>query len=175
MGRLWASWARCQHPGPPWSQAWLGGRGRCPASGPAVSPCSPGTDLLGSGALGLEESWEPPRSWAGDHWGCGCGGAKVMLGTHVCLVCSLGRSRTVSGEVLAGSRVGERRGSALGQGCPYGLSSFSEGPLHPKCCVGGLAGVREGEGGLLKVSTRDPASLGLGSGLDPEDRLYGGP
>ena len=96
-----------------------------------------------------------------------------MLGTHVCLVCSLGRSRTVSGEVLAGSRVGERRGSALGQGCPYGLSSFSEGPLHPKCCVGGLAGVREGEGGLLKVSTRDPASLGLGSGLDPEDRLYG--
>lgn len=127
MGRLGGSWAQCQHPGCPWSQAWLGGRGRCPAWGPAVSPRSPGTDLLGSGALGLKEGWEPPRSWAGDHWGCGCGGAKVMLGIHICLVCSLGRLRTVSGEIMAGSRVGEWRALPWARAAHMGFLASQKG------------------------------------------------
>ena len=133
MSRLWGSWAWCQCLGPPWSQAWLGGRGRCLAWGPAVSPRSPDTDLLGSGGLGPEEGWEPPRCWAGDHWGCGCGGAKVMLGTHVCWACSLGRLRTVSGEILAGSRVREQCGGL----CPEpGLPSSCGAPASPVAELG---------------------------------------
>ena len=50
-------------------------------------------------------------------------------------------------------------GSALGQGCPYGLSGFSEGPLPLKCWVGGLAGVREGEG--MGSSKSQPGILPL--------------
>lgn len=41
------------------------GQGQCPAWGPAASPRSPSTDLLGSGALGLEEGWESPRKVLG--------------------------------------------------------------------------------------------------------------
>lgn len=177
MSRLWGSWAWCQCLGPPWSQAWLGGRGRCLAWGPAVSPRSPGTDLLGSGGLGPEEGWEPPRCWAGDHWGCGCGGAKVMLGTHVCWACSLGRLRTVSGEILAGSRVREQCGGLCPEpGLPIWAFWLLRKASTSKVLGGGLSrGQRRRRHGFLKVSTRDPASLGVGSGLDPEDRLYGGP
>ena len=56
------------------------GQGRCPAWGPAASPRSPSTDLLGSGALGLEEGWESPRSWAGDLLGPWVSGSQGHAG-----------------------------------------------------------------------------------------------
>lgn len=108
-------------------------------------------------------------------WGCGCAGAKAMLGTHVCLACGLGRLRTVSGEILAGSRVGGG-GLCLGPGLPMWafrlLRWASTSEVLGRVPSGGQ---RRRRHGLLKVSTREPASLGLGGGLGPEDRLHGGP
>ena len=98
-----------------------------------------------------------------------------MLGTHVCSACSLGRLRTVSGEILAGSRVGGG-GLCLGQGLLMWAFQLLRRASTSKVLGGEVSGgQRRRRHGILKVSTREPASLGLGGGLGPEDRLYGGP
>lgn len=175
MGRLWGFWARCQHPGPPWSQAWLGAGGGA----------RPG-DLLPLHAPQALTCWAQGRwGWkrVGNHqgpgqessWGRGCAGAKATLGTHVCSARSLGRLRTVSGEILAGSRVGGG-GLRLGPGLLLWAFRLLRRASTSKVLGGELSGgQRRRRHGILKVSTRDPASLGLGGGLGPEDRLYGGP
>ena len=47
----------------------------------------------------------------------------------------------------------------MGKDCSCGLSGFSEGPLPPKCWVGSLAGVREGE--RMGSSKSQPGNLPL--------------
>lgn len=76
---------------------------------------------------------------------------------------------------MAGSGVG-CGGLCLGQGLLMWAFRLLRRASTSEVLGGELSrGQRRRRHGILKVSTREPASLGLGGGLGPEDRLHGGP
>ena len=123
----------------------------------------------GRGVRGHRRPGRPPQGHT-----CSCPGGGVGLGelkspgARVSWVSSPASGHLWSGGTFAFDRSQHRVGWTLPRSGAAHVASQS-GPCPQR--VG--SGARRGKGGRRRVLARQPASLGLGGGLGPEDRLQG--